>query len=100
MTGFEVDPAGMMRVADLVRDASERTATAGVAVTGLGAGLPAPAAGGSVRAAVDAVSQSWTGVLADLVAGLAQLATWVDDARNALVAVDDEVAGTLRGIPL
>ena len=100
MAGFEMEPAGMVRVTDLLRDASERTATAGTSVTGLGSTLPAPAVGRSVRGAVDAVSEGWSTVLADLEAGLVHLATWVDEARAAVIGIDDEVAGTLRGIPL
>ncbi len=92
-------PDGVYRVAVLLRDGSERAALAGTSAAGLGALLPAPATGRSVRSAADGVSAAWTDVADDLTAGLAQLATWVDGSVTAVLAVDDAAATSFRGIP-
>ncbi|WP_157970782.1 hypothetical protein [Nakamurella deserti] len=86
-------------MAELLRDGSERAALAGAAVARLTDGWAPPAAGRSVRAAVEAVSTSWTDVAGDLVAGLAQLATWVDGAVTAMLTVDDTTAAEFRALP-
>lgn len=99
MGGVELQPDGVYRVADRLREGAERAASAGTSMASLGAVLPAPPAGHRLLSAVDALSAEWTAVADDLTAGLSQLANWVDDAAVALISVDDDAAGVFRGIP-
>lgn len=89
---------GVRSVAGMLRDGSESAAKAGVAVARLVDGLPPPSVGRGVATAVGGLSAAWTAVLDDLVAGLVQLATWMDDAVTVTVTVDDDTAGVFRGI--
>lgn len=91
--------ADVRGVAASMREGSEQAARAGIALAGLDAGLPAPAAGLRLDGAIGALSTSWTGVLDDLVAGLAQLAVWMDDAVTVTVAADTAAEQSLRGMP-
>lgn len=90
---------GVRGVAASMRANSERAAQAGTALAGLGAGLPPPPAGLGLSAALDGFSTGWTDVLNDVVAGLSQLATWMDDAVAVTVAADGAADQAFRGIP-
>ncbi|MEP6979482.1 MAG: hypothetical protein ABJA16_01830 [Nakamurella sp.] len=98
MAGFEMFSDGVRGVAASIREGSELAAQAGVALVDLAAGLPPPPVGLRLTVALEALSASWANVLADVVADLAQLATWMDDAVTATVAADSTAGQVFRGV--
>lgn len=91
---------GVRGVAASIREGSELAAQAGVSLADLAAGLsPPPPVGLRLTVALEALSSSWSDVLADVVADLAKLATWMDDAVTATVAADGAAEQVFRGVP-
>lgn len=99
MSDLQMSGDAVRGLAASLREGSERAARAGVALAGLETGLSAPAAGLRLTTALAGLSVGWSGVLDDLVAGLAQLAAWTDDAATVTVAADTAAEQSFHGIP-